>query len=107
MPDDPAVELVRRLLRLADQYQVAELEVEEAGLKVTVRGPFAAAGVEPAESPEASPTAWTAREPAPEDAESDHLHLLISPMTGTFYRSETPDAPPLVEPGMRVDEGQT
>ena len=32
------LEAIRRLLRLADAYALAELVVEESGLKVTIRG---------------------------------------------------------------------
>ncbi|MGG7378926.1 acetyl-CoA carboxylase biotin carboxyl carrier protein, partial [Escherichia coli] len=51
--------------------------------------------------------AWTSPEAGPEEITPDHLHILLSPMTGTFYRSESPDTPPLIEPGMHVEEGQT
>ena len=36
----------------------------------------------------------------------DHV-LVRSPMVGTFYQAPSPDAPPFVEPGDTVAEGQT
>ena len=50
---------------------------------------------------------------APQDAghaaeeEDSALLEITSPMVGTFYRAPAPDAPPYVEQGDRVAEGQT
>jgi acetyl-CoA carboxylase biotin carboxyl carrier protein len=43
----------------------------------------------------------------PAGAVSDDHFLVHSPMVGTFYRAPGPDAPPFVEPGDTVAEGQT
>lgn len=32
------------------------------------------------------------------------LHKIVSPMVGTFYRSPSPDAPPFVNPGDKVND---
>jgi acetyl-CoA carboxylase biotin carboxyl carrier protein len=37
---------------------------------------------------------------------SQGLHILNSPIVGTFYRAPSPDAPPFVEVGSRVRKGQ-
>ncbi|MCM5556870.1 biotin/lipoyl-containing protein [Pleomorphomonas sp. JP5] len=34
-------------------------------------------------------------------------HAIVAGLTGTFYRASSPDAPPFVEVGDRVEEGQT
>ncbi|NIQ54797.1 MAG: acetyl-CoA carboxylase, biotin carboxyl carrier protein, partial [Gammaproteobacteria bacterium] len=36
-----------------------------------------------------------------------NLIEVTSPMVGTFYRAPAPDAPPYVEVGSRVTQGQT
>ena len=41
------------------------------------------------------------------EAEGSALLEITSPMVGTFYRAPAPDAPPYVELGDRVAEGQT
>jgi acetyl-CoA carboxylase biotin carboxyl carrier protein len=41
------------------------------------------------------------------DEEDSALLEITSPMVGTFYRAPAPDAPPYVELGDRVAEGQT
>lgn len=35
------------------------------------------------------------------------VHTVISPLMGTFYRSASPDAPPLVEVGQKVNAKDT
>ncbi len=37
---------------------------------------------------------------------SSESYKVVSPLMGTFYRSSAPDAPPLVEPGQKIDAGQ-
>jgi acetyl-CoA carboxylase biotin carboxyl carrier protein len=106
MVDEAQLEAIRRLLKLAERYALAELEVEESGLKVMIRGEphrvTAGPGLAPAE------TTATATEvnSAAVAVEPEHLHLVHSPLTGTFYRAPAPDAPPYAEIGMPVEEGQ-
>ncbi len=37
--------------------------------------------------------------------EESHLHIIKSPMVGTFYRAPSPDAPPYVDIGDRIKKG--
>jgi acetyl-CoA carboxylase biotin carboxyl carrier protein len=48
-----------------------------------------------------------AAEDAGEAAELDGGHAIKAPLVGTFYRAGQPGAPPFVEEGAIVDEGQT
>ncbi len=42
-----------------------------------------------------------------DDAESDEgLHIVTSPIVGTFYRSPNPESPPFMNPGDRISKGQ-
>jgi acetyl-CoA carboxylase biotin carboxyl carrier protein len=34
------------------------------------------------------------------------IYKVVSPLMGTFYRASAPGAPPLVEPGQKVEAGQ-
>ena len=45
-------------------------------------------------------------EPDPEPAPEENLHLVKSPIVGTFYESPSPGAPPFVKPGDQVALGQ-
>ncbi len=44
--------------------------------------------------------------PPSEEVKEEHLHIIKSPLVGTFYRSPSPGAPPFVEVGDIVSPGQ-
>jgi acetyl-CoA carboxylase biotin carboxyl carrier protein len=46
-------------------------------------------------------------QPAAPPADDSKATYLTSPFVGTFYRAPSPDAPPFVEVGTKVREGQT
>lgn len=110
------IELLKRLIRLVEESGIDSLEVERFATRVRIRkSPVAAAGsimtsvqASPADTPDTVHIERAAAEPAapPPEADSD-LHDILSPMVGTFYRAPSPDAPPYVEVGDRVEEGQT
>src|SRR5262245_45200649 len=94
------------LIRLMDENQLVEIEVESAGAKIRlvkdrghVRAEAATAPAETAAPPVAPAT-------AAENA-LDHCKAIISPMVGTFYRAPSPEAPPFVETGTVVEKGDT
>ena len=116
---------LKKLIDLVEESGIAELEVTEGEEKVKiVRGgagtrevvvlpsPAAAVGtpvVQPAAAASApAPTAAgpAAQAGAAEAPTSLEGHLVKSPMVGTFYRSASPGAKPLVEVGDTVKAGQ-
>jgi acetyl-CoA carboxylase biotin carboxyl carrier protein len=102
MTDPECLEAVRRLLHLVDLHGLTELDVEEGGLRIRIRGEertVAAAGAPPLAG---TPLPASEAAPGPET----RYHAIRSPMTGVFYRSAGPDVPPFAEPGDRVEEGQ-
>ena len=67
-----------------------------------------AAATVPAEGPEDEGDGGGAAPAAePEAGAAEDLHEVESPMVGTFYRAPAPDAPPYVEVGDRVQQGET
>lgn len=88
---------IREILRLIDESEVDELRIETESLSLhVVRG--GAAATEPLETAvEPEP------EPALEPAAAGELHVVSSPMLGTFYRAQAPGAPPFVDVGTRVE----
>ncbi len=101
------VGLVDRLERLLERSALSEIEVETAGIALTLRTPAAIAtrlggALQPA-SLEVVP------EPSllPEEALLDHgAHAIMAPLTGVFYRSPSPGAEPYVREGGQVNSGQ-
>ncbi len=101
---------LKTLIDLVAESGIAELEITEGEGKVrivkfsqtpqVVQAP-ASAPVVAAPTVEAAPAAAAApaAPPAPEG------HVVKAPMVGTFYRAPNPGAPPFVEVGQTVKEG--
>ncbi|WP_100331526.1 acetyl-CoA carboxylase biotin carboxyl carrier protein [Bacillus xiapuensis] len=117
------IQEIRELIKLVDQSEIDEFVFESDGSKVkmkknkgavysvapvTQEAPKAEAPqVKTADKLEGKPTVQEAPVPeAPKSNESDdHLHMITSPMVGTFYQSPTPDAEAYVKPGSKVSSG--
>lgn len=98
---------IRAVLKLIQETDVEEIEVEQEGRRVRIRrrGPQAAA---PTLSPLAPvPVAQVAAEVpgAPEIRETTNLITVESPMVGTFYRAPAPGVDPYVLEGDKVVKG--
>jgi acetyl-CoA carboxylase biotin carboxyl carrier protein len=111
---------IRRLIDMVDGSGIDSLEISRFGTRVRIaKSPpvtvSAAAGAAlpsampaaPSAPAPAEPAAAAAPEPAAAEEPDSGLVEVHSPMVGTFYRSPAPDAPPYVEPGDRVEKGQT
>jgi biotin carboxyl carrier protein len=79
-PDD-----VKEILRLVDESEFDELELETPRFSIRFRRGDAPAAVRPAETP-------------------DGLVDVTAPMVGTFYRAAAPGEAPFVEVGNPVEE---
>jgi len=116
---------IRELIEFLKEQDIAEFELERGDVKVRIkRGaetaaastrethyvtvpsavPLASIPVDPgaASSTESAKPVEKKPEPAPEE----NLHLVKSPIVGTFYESPSPGAPPFVKPGDNVAAGQ-
>jgi acetyl-CoA carboxylase biotin carboxyl carrier protein len=102
--DGPGHVTLDQVVELAVRHNLAEIEVEAAGLRIRVvreHAPVAGGARGDASPAAALPQA------IPERAESTaHLVPVEAPMVGTFYRAPKPDAPPFVAEGDVVKEGQ-
>ncbi|HEY0789171.1 MAG TPA: acetyl-CoA carboxylase biotin carboxyl carrier protein [Thermoanaerobaculia bacterium] len=105
-------EILELIDRVADRG-IGAVEVESAGLKVRVEGKkveavYHAAPLPAGGAPQASPAPAAVHAPAaaPEAEESDEgLHVVTSPIVGTFYRSPSPEAEAFVNVGDRIGKG--
>jgi acetyl-CoA carboxylase biotin carboxyl carrier protein len=102
--DGPGRVTLDQVVELAVRHNLAEVEVEAAGLRIrVVREHAPAAGGTRGDSSHTP----ALPQPVPERAESTaHLVAVEAPMVGTFYRAPKPDAPPFVAEGDVVKEGQ-
>jgi acetyl-CoA carboxylase biotin carboxyl carrier protein len=116
---------LKELIEFLIEKDIAEFELERGDVKVRIkRGsePVVSAGAQdtrfiavhsaPPPTPElgTAPAATippggtpaAAKQPAPEEG----LHIVRSPIVGTFYESPSPGSPPFVKPGDLVEAGQ-
>ncbi len=73
--------------------------------EIVVAQPVAAATAASAAVPAAGPAPESPAAPA-EPSAAEELHLIKSPIVGTFYESPAPDAEPFVRVGDHVEPGQ-
>jgi oxaloacetate decarboxylase alpha subunit len=106
--DQGRAERIRELVRIVQESGVAEIAVEEAGMRVSIRR-REELEVPPAPAPApAAPTEADVALPEPAaEPSTDGLVRVEAPMVGTFYRASAPGAPPFVEEGGIVAAGQT
>ena len=110
-------EQIKELVDLVHERRLGVLEVEHAGfrLKIEGTGTVQAQVVGPAPSPErvavaaepeAAPAVAAAAAETTEQAPGEDLHVLKSPIVGTFYAAPSPDSDPYVRVGSLVKKGQ-
>lgn len=109
---------IKELIKLVDGTSVHELEIENDGARLMIRKPGKtevvniqqAAPFVPtytqASQPQADASAalQASAAPAPQSAAANNYHPIVSPMVGTFYRASSPDKPPFVSVGDRINE---
>jgi acetyl-CoA carboxylase biotin carboxyl carrier protein len=107
---------LKELIEFLIEKDIAEFELERGDVKVKIKRagehavhtraemPYVAVTVPQSGPPAvvASPTAPAAVEPAP----AEDLHIVKSPIVGTFYEAPSPGAPPFVKVGDKVEVGQ-
>ena len=115
------MEELRELISLLRENGLAELELENEGFRVRLRrdsalgeSSHAAASAPhhaPAPAPAPAAPAPTTSGPAHPGtqattaaAQDQDLHIISSPIVGTFYRSPSPTAEPFVKIGSNVEE---
>ncbi|MFZ0745173.1 MAG: acetyl-CoA carboxylase biotin carboxyl carrier protein [Terracidiphilus sp.] len=102
---------LKELIEFLKQYQVAEFDLDRGDLKIRLKfsQPGASAASVPAVAP-APPGPALPPEmpfaPAPAEDTSTGLHMVKSPIVGTFYGSPSPGAGAFVAPGDHVEKGQ-
>lgn len=100
---------VRALIDLLEERGLEEFELERAGVRIRIKRQGAAPAYA---SPASNPTVGVglARSGAAAETEvpgeEEGIHIVRSPIVGTFYATARPDAPPFVRVGDAVTVGQ-
>jgi acetyl-CoA carboxylase biotin carboxyl carrier protein len=111
---------LRELIEFLIEKDISEFELERGDVKVRIkRGPGDAntranfhpvvtgAAEMPATPPVANqPQAVPAPSPTQPPAVEEELHVVKSPIVGTFYESPSPGSPPFVKVGDAIEIGQ-
>lgn len=118
---------LKELIEFLKEQDIAEFEMERGDVKVRIKRAIASTAAPetrfvaiPSAAPAvheipaathattsaATPASAPKEPPSPPPAAEDGLHLVRSPIVGTFYESPSPGAPPFVKPGDTIDLGQ-
>ena len=115
---NPEIEQIEQLLRFMSEHNLEEFEYSRGDLRIRLRKPSAGAAygtprilaapeiivANPLAPPE---SATPAAQAGSEGRSSEDLHLVKSPIVGTFYGSPSPGAGAFVKVGAFVEAGQT
>ena len=101
-------DIVRTLADLLHEKDLSEIEYSGEDWHVRVAKGTPGGTVVSAPAPAAAPvSAPVADTPKPAETIANHPGVVASPMVGTVYVSDEPDAPPFVSVGDSVAEGET
>jgi len=114
---------LKELIEFLIEKDIAEFELERGDVKVKIKRaaepapvivpqpsfvtvPTAAPLAIPSAAPDAAPKGPGAPPPAPPAEPEEQLHIVRSPIVGTFYEAPSPGAPPFVKIGDMLEVGQ-
>lgn len=100
---------IKKLIELLEESGIAEIEIHEGEESVRISRHNQTVPTAPLPAPAAFapvPSAVTEAVAPVAEAALRNGHALKAPMVGTFYRSASPGARPLVEIGQRVEAGE-
>jgi acetyl-CoA carboxylase biotin carboxyl carrier protein len=119
------IQHIEQLLALMSEHNLEEFEYRQGDMRIRLKKPSAAPVIAtrampapeiivagghdpaPAVSPVAAPAAPGASAAAHEARQSDDLHLVKSPIVGTYYESPSPGSEPFVKVGGYIETGKT
>lgn len=106
---------IEEFVKFVKDSGVSEVSVETKEFKITVKNAakfpeqiytHVTAPTVPVTSPVSKTEAATPKTGASKEADDSKLHVIKSPMIGTFYRSAAPDKPNFVQVGDEVKPGK-
>jgi acetyl-CoA carboxylase biotin carboxyl carrier protein len=108
---------IKELVQFLKEEDITEFELERGDVKVRIKRGLAETPQQPTDriiavhsapaSPMQAPAPAVAAPVAPEPAKiEESLHMVRSPIVGTYYESPSPGSPPFVKPGDAVEAGQ-
>jgi acetyl-CoA carboxylase biotin carboxyl carrier protein len=113
----PEVQQIEQLLRFMSEHNLEEFEYSRGDLKIRLKKPSAGVPmygrsmgvpeiIVPGATERPAPASQSAP-PPPEPRPTEDLHLVKSPIVGTYYEAPSPGAEAFVKIGAHVESGQT
>lgn len=106
---------IKKLIKVIENSEIAKLSIQEGNLKIKISknhkigssnnfhpGISYSESYTPIVNSNISPSQAKPEDSVPKE---DNLHVIKSPIVGTFYRSPAPDADPYVQLGDTVNSG--
>jgi acetyl-CoA carboxylase biotin carboxyl carrier protein len=113
---NPEIQHIEQLLQFMSEHNLEEFEYSNGGLHIRLRKPSSGvvvAAPRAMSAPEIivsasveAPQASSGAAPASEARSSEDLHLVKSPIVGTFYEAPSPGSEPFVKIGTSVETGK-
>jgi acetyl-CoA carboxylase biotin carboxyl carrier protein len=116
---------VQEMIRYLVEYDIEDFEYEKDGVRLHIHRHHSTSAKSPDQATDMRTTPRSAdfsaavpptiitpppavsTEKNPVGNRAEELHIIRSPIVGTFYKAPKPDAPPFVKVGSRVEAGQT
>lgn len=97
---------IKEMIDLMNKNNLNEIEVEKDGMRIRLKKSGGATPQITQEQIAAQPAAPTGQRPTEAPAKAKKTIEIKAPMVGTFYRTPAPDAPPFVDIGQNIEQGQ-
>ncbi|MGH8603096.1 MAG: acetyl-CoA carboxylase biotin carboxyl carrier protein [Gammaproteobacteria bacterium] len=98
---------VKKLIELLQESGIAEIEIREGeeSVRISRYGPDKSLSARTERTANDADAAKPSRLTQPEEKTGPRGHIVTAPMVGLFYRSSSPETPPFVTVGQRVQLG--
>jgi acetyl-CoA carboxylase biotin carboxyl carrier protein len=98
---------IKKMINILEESNLEEIEFQRFWTRVKISKNKSQKGSSPKVSVSNLKGKKTQELSSTEEAEKEeiNLHVIKSPMVGTFYRAPTPDAPPYVDVGDQIKKG--
>jgi acetyl-CoA carboxylase biotin carboxyl carrier protein len=114
----PEVQQIEQLLRFMSEHNLEEFEYSRGDLRIRLKKPSAGVPmytrsmavpeiIVPGTMERQESASQSAPAAAPEPRATEELHLVKSPIVGTYYEAPSPGAEGFVKIGAHVESGQT
>jgi len=102
------LELVKKIIKIAEESNISGLAVEEGGFKVEVTRERAGNTqfIHTSAPIIQNTSSDSSSKEKSENQEADGILAITSPMVGTFYKKPSPDSVSFIEVGSRVEAGK-